>query len=310
MSECDSDLIDVEVEKLKRARSSPAVLKLKLAKLRSEDPNVPIFAFEGDDDKIIYYQWVRRSKPEMSYESFPCNGKDQLLALLDSVRDDMTGLADAVYFFVDRDFDELKGRSPGDDVFVTEHYSVENYLVSSDVLEEILKIEFHCHANKETRDEIIKIFNRTYDEFLELTRGINKRLFVARVMGASVKPLPEKINRIAKVNLLGVEPGTQTDAEVVEFRDVEPVPQPEVIAAFERLDGRERYRGKFALMFFIRWLDELAEQARAPDRGVFARVDNRSAVRRSEVTLTSLASKSALPAGLSAFIGAVTPACA
>ncbi|WP_456744867.1 DUF4435 domain-containing protein [Bradyrhizobium sp. USDA 4354] len=48
-----------------------------------------------------------------------------------------------MYFFVDRDFDDFRGfQSDPATTFCTDQYSIENYLVTREVLEELLKDDF------------------------------------------------------------------------------------------------------------------------------------------------------------------------
>ncbi|OKO75534.1 DUF4435 domain-containing protein [Bradyrhizobium sp. AS23.2] len=109
MNEETKKTSDAYIAKLKDARKSPAVLKTKLAILRSKLPNCLVFAFEGDADKAVYFQWVRRIRPDLSYEPFPCDGKKQVFLFREMLRRDLTGLASRVHFFIDRDFDDLAG---------------------------------------------------------------------------------------------------------------------------------------------------------------------------------------------------------
>ncbi|PZO01986.1 MAG: hypothetical protein DCF28_09265 [Alphaproteobacteria bacterium] len=299
---------DPAVAALRAARQRPAVAKLELAKQRSASPDLPILAFEGDDDKITYFQWISRIRPGMKYVSFPCSGKGQLLALRSSLQSDVTGLADAVYFFVDRDFDELREHAHGDDVFMTEMYSVENYIVCENVLDSVLQIEFHCHADKNVRNRVLEIFRSAYDAFLNATADINRQLYVARRLGIEIDPLPNKIGKIVQITL------TMDDAVAVETRQVirprSELPEngvADLIAEFDDLEPRSRYRGKFAYFFFKRWLEELVLQNDEAERGVFSGLANRSAFRVSELTLNSLSSKADLPDGLVEFVASIDP---
>jgi hypothetical protein len=78
-----------------------------------------------------------------------------------------------VYFFVDRDFDDLQGRSAHERLFITNKYSVESYLVCDRLLEELLKIEFHCNGHAAVRTKIIEKFKKAYEAFLTVTKEVN-----------------------------------------------------------------------------------------------------------------------------------------
>ncbi len=117
------------LDDMRKSRDVAAVLKTRLAQLKSGAPDVPVFAFEGPDDKFVYYAWVGRIDRDVRYEPFICNGKAGVLELRRIVRRDLGDIGKGVYFFVDRDFDDLRGEDPWDDLFMTDRYSVENYLV-------------------------------------------------------------------------------------------------------------------------------------------------------------------------------------
>jgi len=53
------------VEDLKRARGVSAVAKMRLMRIREHDPSIFVFVFEGDDDKIIYSQWLSKISPRL-----------------------------------------------------------------------------------------------------------------------------------------------------------------------------------------------------------------------------------------------------
>jgi hypothetical protein len=303
MSRSDAG-VDLQLEALRLARTRPAVLKLELARARSENPLFPIFVFEGDDDKIVYGQWIRRIAPDVKYVMFPCSGKGQLLGLRSSLHQDKTGLSKQIWFFVDRDFDDLRGQPDGVDIFMTEKYSVENYLVDGTVLDNILEIEFHCHTSPEVRTAVRKLFDDCYDSFLSETSEINYRLFIARRLGIDVGHLPDAIGKIAKVELHGVSVGSLTATAAVRFVDD---PDESLVtplkAEFQALPPRDRYRGKFALLFFNCWIHMLAERAKDKSCSIFGPAKIKSKVRIAELSITGFASRSPLPVGLQEFVG-------
>ena len=204
------------VEQVRLARRSGAVLKAKLITLRSDLPEAIVLVFEGDDDKIIYGQWIRRLRPGLRYEPFPCGGKKEARGLKNTLLRDLNGLGERTYFVVDRDFDDLIGFDGIDAVFMTDMYSIENYLVSSEVLGELLRDEFPCHARPDVREEIIKVFERDYARFLELTSSVNRRIFVARQIPLELtKRLPTSLRDLAIVEIANVGPVETPPGDIV-----------------------------------------------------------------------------------------------
>lgn len=300
---------DPYVQRLRDARASPAVLKARLVTFRSSRPGVLVFAFEGGDDKIIYYQWIRRLRPGLQYEPFPCDGKRDLRKLKNLAYRDVNGIENGLYYFVDRDFDDLTGFDDEDHVFMTDRYSVENYLVDKVVLEETLKNEFPCHAEPLVRDRILSTFAQDYQRFLELTRVLNLRVFLSRrVPVHTIDRIPEKLSSMVDLNALGdVRPSATPPDQVVRFA-AEPDVQTAALleAEFDQLQAAARYRGKFSYKFFITWLLMLSEELRNRTTSLFSGIDPQATARISELVLGSFAAKSDLPARLNEFLDAVT----
>lgn len=297
--------VDPLIQRMRNARNSPNILKLELARRRSTEAALPFLVLEGDDDKIVYAQWIGRLRPSLKYALFPCRGKGHLLGLLDLLRRDATGLAEGVHFFIDRDFDDMRNREPGPDVYMTDSYAVENYVVSEHVLEKLLQIEFHCHSCAETRRRIQNIFKEDYQNFLNETKSINLRLFKARKIGLATDSITSTLTKLASVSVGSVQRGTASPEEIIRFREsIDEEISADLESEFSDLDPPKRYRGKFALAFFKKWLRDLGETHR-PGEGLFEKIDTRSAFRLDEITLNSMASKSEMPDGLLEYVAAI-----
>ncbi|ANM05254.1 hypothetical protein AMC78_CH03185 [Rhizobium phaseoli] len=208
--------IDEEVQKLIEARGRSAVLKAMLITSRSKLPNTIILAFEGPDDKLAFSQWISRLRPGFVYEPLTCKGKRQVLQLHDAAVKDKARLADGVYFFVDRDFDDLMGFKPSDQLFMTEEYSIENTVVHRDTLENLLKNEFHCDGAPDLRAAITAVFDKDYADFLTATRALNERLFLAKQLGLDVTK-SNKLKDIAKVELKAIAASETAPIEVIKL---------------------------------------------------------------------------------------------
>jgi len=294
--------IDPEVQKLIEARERPAVLKIALIACRSKLPHTIILAFEGPDDKLAFSQWIARLRPEFVYEPFTCKGKRQVLQLADTVMQDKMGLEDGVYFFVDRDFDDLLGFEPTNRLFMTQEYSIENSVVHRDTLENLLKNDFHCEASPEVREAIVELFDKDYADFIEATRALNRRLFLAKKLSLDVRT-SQKIKDIAKVELDAVAPSDTPITSAIELaREPTCKEAEEHAVAFSALDPQTRYRGKWAFQFFLKWL-ECLQLARKNGLSHFRNTDLTQSVNTSAITIQTLASKSNFPQGLAEFIG-------
>lgn len=294
------------IRELRDAREVPAVMKLKLVTLRSNS-SICVFAFEGPEDKVVYFHWVKRAAPEFVYEPFLCNGKEKVLQLREMLERDQNGLSKDVYFFIDRDYDDLRGQAPSDTLFMTDAYSFENYLVSEGVLEELLKNELHCHAEPICRGNVIDLFRRQYEKFLTLTRAVNFRIFIARRCKIErLRELPDRINALARIALNDVDaPAEPLEPKVLLQREPTPIEIAALEAEFNALNPAMRYRGKFALMFFRTWLQHLIDDRNHESSILFGQLSEDALRARGPISLDSMAARSAMPKGLHEFIGVI-----
>lgn len=298
-----SEIDDPYVQYFLSNRDSAARQKIKLAEFRAKYPEGLIFSVEGVDDKQVYFHWIRSIAPDLQYEMHICDTKDDALKLLDALRRDQTDLAKDVYFLLDKDFDGLKGREPGPEVFLTCAYSIENYLVCNSILDDVLKIELHCHGEPQCRADVIEAFSKLYSQFLEVTKSLNWRIYLARRANIrQVGHLPNKLSEIAAVSLLEVAASnTAADDVVVLEREPSTVEIEHHKPDFDSLIPDINYRGKFALLFFQRWLNLLAKDRRSEQPQLFRKTTSALSP-TNNFTLDMMASRSRPPRELNDFL--------
>lgn len=292
------------LESMRDAREVPAVMKSRLAALRAVDPDVCVIAFEGIDDKTVYYHWIKQIVPEFVYEPFVCKGKAKVLQLKRMLEQDRGELSNGVLYVIDRDFDDLCGHQSAEELFMTQTYSFENYLVNEVVLDELLKNELHCHAEPTCREGIRQLFHKQYSDFLSVTKDLNLRIFVAKKCQIPrEKELPKSLSRIATVSLSSVAPAQEpVCAQVALAREPTEEEYTAQDVEFANLNPKERYRGKFALMFFCQWLGLLAKDRNDAASTLFLGLDRDGLVARQQFTLDSLAARAPHPMGLREFL--------
>ena len=292
------------IQKMIKAREVSAVLKSQLAALRSFDPDVCVIAFEGIDDKTVYYHWIKQIAPNFVYEPFVCKGKVKVLQLKKMLEQDLCSLSSAVLFVIDRDYDDLCGHEVSEKLFMTDSYSFENYLVNERVLDELLKNELHCHGEPACRSIVLKLFQKQYINFLNVTSDLNFRIFVSRKCAIHrEKELPKTINRVAKVSIFTIDPAQEAVcAQVVLEREPTGEESNKFKDDFVTLDPVNRYRGKFALMFFCKWLELLAVDRNDASSKLFTGMDRDGLVARRQFTLDSMAARAPHPPGLREFV--------
>lgn len=298
---------DEELELMKQARKVSSVLKISILSIRSQLATVPIFVFEGPDDKATYSQWIRRVVPNLAYEPLPASGKDQALKLWDSLVRGKDGLIDGIYVFVDRDFDDLKGRESHPNIFMTERYAVENYVVCEKVLEEILKDELHCHAQPQVRQNVIAHFAEAYKDFQCIVKEINFLIYCARKLRIDVDSMPKKMSKIASISLGGMQPANPPCESSIELqRQITAEEAGELRTEFDALEPPHRFRGKFLLLFFSKWIELLAIERLRQETHLMSTLPKVTKVGASVFSIGSLASRSSIPEGLELFLARVT----
>lgn len=299
---------DPYLQSLKVAKDSPAVIKVDLAALDSALPaDWKIFAYEGPADKIIYYGWIKSLAPGVKYEPFVCRSKCKVMQLFDVLRRDLTGLGRRIYFFVDRDFDGLQGREPTDRVFITEAYSIENYVVCPEVLDDLLKVEFHCEGYPAVRERVRLLFSDVYEKFLNITSAINFRIFLSRKLKIDqLSELPTSVDRLAIIELSTVHAAEASPAQLVVL-DREPSAE-EVegfVAEFEAICPQVGYRGKFSLAFFVKWLGILRADRLQANPTLFNDIPPAEFKISGAFSLDTLAPKAPPPGNLPGFLQAL-----
>lgn len=295
--------VDGVVNRMREARSVPAVIKATLANLRAEKEGCVVFFCEGIDDKKVYYHWLSLLGFPTGYEFITCGGKGSLLRFRASLKRDLSGLGGNSFFLLDKDFDGLRNEGSGTDVYMTETYSFENELVCEEVLENILVVDLHCNADPRVREKVLSRFKNVYDRFLIATKLINYRLFVARRLGIEVESMPERINQLARVDLLSIECLGEGVEETVVLRE-EPSKEEDdkLWADFCQLVSVKEYRGKFALLFFLRWLDLLCKDKNSDCSALFSKENDGNINARFQPSLDLVVSRSRPPASFCRFI--------
>ncbi len=288
--------------KMQEALESSAVLKMKLITLRGRCPSAAIFAFEGVDDKSLYYYWIKQVSNNLNYVPFFCGGKRNSFKLMESLNRDANELWKNVYFCVDRDFDENIFDSSN--VYVTSKYSFENFLACKNVLEEILKHDFNLHGHPEIVVCVCDLYDQLERRFFAIVQEVNLLLFVAAKLNIRrVGTLPTKISSLANLSIDGIE---SRIVDVFKFVDLERNPNTQEIEdkrhAFDSLNPRDFYRGKFNFLFFKKFLNLIYDELRNPSSDIFKNIDRKDIEPKLNLTLDAISSKSTAPECFSSFI--------
>lgn len=288
------------------SRDSRSVLKHRLIAAVASAQYPTIFAFEGPDDKIVYARWIRRLRNSIEYEPFIVYGKRNSRVLSWIIFEDQGELMERVSIFVDRDFDDLIEFCTDVDIFVTDRYSIENYLVSFEAYCAVIEDDFPLHGEPLIREKCQAHFSERFQEIQNALQDINKSLFAAARSG--VKRCEKKVlnlNCFVEYNFdkIGIVEFRNSDFFMADDETFGRCIQQHQDEFFS-LNKSERYRGKFYWNFFVKFINDLATHCKAGSHDLFEGV-RRDGAKIGEVTLGGLAARSPMPDGLASFLEAV-----
>lgn len=124
-----------DLEKARRSSSVP--LHEFLLNIDSQKYTIHAF-FEGKTDESFYGTIIRRYNKKYNYKSYKCGNKKSVYETFNKLR--TRYIKDQVLlFFVDKDLDDIIPilYEINDSIYVTDYYSIENYLVDKSILEQV-----------------------------------------------------------------------------------------------------------------------------------------------------------------------------
>lgn len=260
------------IDSLRAARDKSQIQLQRYNTFRTRHAGQMICAFEGDEDVPFYATMTGKVSTDIRYVPWVCKGKDNVLRLREILARNVAADSHLVRYFIDHDFDGLKGHPPGANLYVTPCYSIENLMVGRATLEELLCAEYKCHDEHAAQDiaNIGQLFDQRWQEFIEGMREANRLLFSARIHGVVLGNVDNDIKKYLAIKLDGIAPLASAD-DVHSLIGYSSAPDAGHLAAsegaFDALDPLKDWRGKFVFAFFRRFLALLKE-----DRGTKAPV--------------------------------------
>ncbi|MFT6071730.1 MAG: hypothetical protein ACJARD_001035 [Alphaproteobacteria bacterium] len=172
-----STLAVPRIDRLRAERITPHTIQLQINRMQERY----VVFYEGDDDPSFYRNKIRCKTEYKEYHQFICNGKQPVLTLLKELtfKECLTGL-----FFIDKDFDDYLGiaHPRADNLFVTCGYSMENYLVTKDVIKCLLN-DYTYKNTDQNHHNIIDKFTKAYQDFLNFIKPIMAQVIMHRRSG-------------------------------------------------------------------------------------------------------------------------------
>jgi hypothetical protein len=248
---------------LEDARRSPISVfhNFRLSYYGSRGDDVFLF-FEGLDDKLFYIPAILKWREMEEIECFVCDGKKNVLAVRDMVREELGGL-ERTAFFIDRDFDTFVGAmedAEGGGLYITDSYSFENLLVGQEAIRALWGLHTPYGRDDGRLVELLASFDRAHATFVRVMRSVTAWCLDLRQRGGDVKlgdaRLAELVRFEDRTHLRKLPGGFDSFREScgVVREQIQPA---SIKGWIERLRGVEPklwLRGKFELWFFAEWL--------------------------------------------------------
>lgn len=263
------------LDDLRQVRKSAAVAFFEFIRDNPKLADSVHAFFEGQSDLSFYRNFLERfvSAPT-TLRTYECGGKHGVYTTHNKIvqRSDLQAI---VVCFVDRDFADLLGANypVADNMYVTDHYSIENYLVSADMLGRIWDEMIHVEPEEIDLKPIQVKFETELARFHGFMLPVTAWIIYVQRNGQKIDE--NHINLAAFFSLaddltlqcshetdymgmVGVLDGhckVVTPAELLPGIDV-------VKAELSALPPKRYVRGKFELWFFVQFVNKLTSLLR------------------------------------------------
>lgn len=256
---------------MREAREAPAVILQEYNNLRSKCPGKPVLSFEGFEDTIYYNVMVEKVGIATDYAVLVCRGKDRVLALRKLLARNESEYADLVWYFVDHDFDGLKGQNDGEEIYCTDTYSIENHIAQRESMVKILEGEFRCIGEQGNADsvEALKFFDQVMEQYFLAFYDVNHAIYTLRKLDIDSGKIDNSIDKYISISPEGLhcaltfEDIPKLTGATQSLRTEELFAHMETVKNdFAKVTALTGWRGKFHLAVFQKVLRVLKE-----DRG-------------------------------------------
>ena len=226
--------------------------------------------FEGHDDVIFFRFFVTKYVDSaVRVLNHRCDGKSKVFEAFEDIMRKRPN-ARGVLFFVDKDIDDILGTAwPTDPrIFVTDVYSIENYLVRRPVLQRFYRDAIRLNRVTFDDEDILKHFDEQHRRFQRMMIGVMAWIVSLRragerpnlgdinlgevcAMDGDCKICPSDGNRLEYLSRV-----TQSPARA--FKHIAPIAK-----HLKRIPAERIVRGKFEIWFIVEFWRRLVDRLRA-----------------------------------------------
>ena len=295
---------------LRQARRSAPVVRQKFRLVYNPDSKDVYAFFESTDDIVFYlYRIKERVSPQSAVHTFVCDGKAGVIGALKFAQ--RFGKTINSMFFVDRDLDDFDSTQvdPSERLFLTEHYSIENYLCTKEGFDviwcEFIKLPVSHPLYKPSLrrvikglDELGKLLLPAFSWVIERRRAKVKVIFGSIGPGLSgcfnivdLKPIPNGVKPLRFfMDKCLEEPDCSKQADVRLAQ-----------AELKALPRKRWLRGKFELWYFVSACNQIWTELVKQPISAKKRVKKTMNIDQENI-FALLANKILMPDGLGQFI--------
>lgn len=180
------------VEILKKAVTNYSVKFLEFMKIKSNQDDLLVCVFEGEDEKYYSARIVNRLGG-IDWTGINAGGKHEVLKLYEAVSQHPDYKSSNFLCFIDKDFEDWFENPDSDRIYVTPCYSIENLFVSTAVLKRILSAEFGVTEYGDHQEDFCKVlalFQENGSLFAEEIHQIMCWIKAHRIMKRDCKTTP------------------------------------------------------------------------------------------------------------------------
>src|SRR5690606_23160257 len=171
------DLLQILDESINRPESS----YIKFLTQYSSNNQIKFCFVEGHEDILFYSQFLEKYITEENLKFINCNGKKNVINNYEALNWHFYDKKRAL-FFIDKDFDEytMTKKTMDTNIYITDHYSIENYLTDENVLKKF--IIHHCQIDDEIIiNSLVEKFKQTYNKYKNYLRKISSWMIYCRI---------------------------------------------------------------------------------------------------------------------------------
>jgi hypothetical protein len=256
------------LERLSAKRRARTAVIAKFERTRARLPTAIFLVFEALPDKAFYSDMLESQLSGQQTIPLFCEGKPGVLAFLHHVRE-RHGQDDGVIFFVDRDLDDFTssdGNIEDRFVYLTDGYSIENFVVTEEAFRSLVSHVLHVQAEEDELARHAQEFATSLHNFSRQILPLMAWAVAARKLGGALSLNNASPNQLfdltdireprrTKGALKKFVQQTGANVSLTKVCAIRPV-----ISALENPSPTKFIRGKYLLWFFMKYLDVFKQQ--------------------------------------------------